>query len=624
MKVRLLHSIVLFIFLSNILCAQNENKKWYFGKYGGLDFTVNPPVTFTGSPMHALEGCTSIADGAGNILFFSDGSQVFNKQHQVMANGTFLAGDGSTTQAALGVKKPGSSNIYYLFTCDNIGGPYGISYSVIDMSLAAGNGSVITKNVLLYAPSTEKMTSALHCNGTDIWVVTHDYISNLFRSFLVTASGVNTVAVTSSVGPQILSSNRTLGQMKISPNGKKLGLAVWDSGTPGSVELYDFNNSTGIVSNPIILGTPMAPYGCEFSPDCTKFYVSRWNAQHVYQWDLCAGSDSAIIASTYSIIVTSSVITWNGSLQLAPDGKIYLTKYPKTSLAVINNPDIAGAGCNYVDNGLPVQANCELGLPNFINTIGMPPPQPFNYTVSCATVFFSVPPSTIGIGCIPNSYTPTSVSWNFGDIGSGTQNVSALNNPSHVYPAAGIYLVKLIRNYTCYSDTVKIPVNLNTLPSLTVTGGFTMCAGEKKTLVASGATSYSWSVPSNTANTSATITLSPANTSTYLLTGTTGTCSAGKIITINVSKCLNTDQDPGTTRVKIFPNPVNEKLFVENEIKITMRIIDATGRIIIEKKLDAGNNVIETDTLANGYYTVLCTDESGMKIHYSLIKSNHE
>src|SRR5690348_14447391 len=110
-----IYFLLLFVFFTLCGLTQNENTKWYFGKNAALDFTTNPPTILNNSAMLVTEGCSSIADGAGNLLFYTDGITVYNQQHVAMANGTGLAGGSSATQAALILKQP-SGTLYYIFT----------------------------------------------------------------------------------------------------------------------------------------------------------------------------------------------------------------------------------------------------------------------------------------------------------------------------------------------------------------------------------------------------------------------------------------------------------------------------------------------------------------------------
>lgn len=473
--------------------AQNQTSRWYFGAAAGLNFMTNPP-TISASAMTTQEGCSSIADLSGNTLMYTDGLTVYNQLNLVMSNGTGLFGNGSTTQSGVIVKQPGNTNIYYVFTLGAVG-TGSLCYSTVDMLLSAGLGSVTTKNNFLYAPSTEKLTSTRHCNGIDTWVITHDMSSNNFRCYLVTSGGVNPVPVISSVGT--IHTNAT-GYLKASPTGKKLGMGIFGV---NNFEIYDFDASTGVVSNPLILANMSSPYGCEFSPDGSKFYGTREGSFYtLYQWDLCAGSNTAIIASQYTIATTNGVILYG--MQIAPNGKIYVCRFLQTTLGVINNPNAAGAGCNFVDLGQSIAPGISrLGLPNFITSFFKAPSPPFSYiasnTLGCQTASFNASASANASTCASSGYSLSSVLWDFGDPLSGSSNTSTVLNPLHAYTNLGTYTAQLILNYSCGggSDTLRQQIIVNQ-PCVTITSSSITCASlGTATVSATGGTgpySYTW------------------------------------------------------------------------------------------------------------------------------------
>src|SRR5258706_5132995 len=91
--------VSIFVFVSIRFFSQNETAKWYFGGNAGLDFMTSPPTILTNGALSA-DGCSGISDGAGNLLFYTNGATVWNKSHVVMANGTGLFG-GNNFQSAL-------------------------------------------------------------------------------------------------------------------------------------------------------------------------------------------------------------------------------------------------------------------------------------------------------------------------------------------------------------------------------------------------------------------------------------------------------------------------------------------------------------------------------------------
>jgi hypothetical protein len=358
--------------------SQHEADNWYFGINAAITFSTNPPSYLPGSQMITNEGCASLSDSAGNLLFYSDGSSIWDRTHTVMPNGTGLNASSTCTQAALFVPHPGNDSLFYIFTPpDEFAVPGYFSYSIIDMTLNNGNGDVINKNTQLFSPSTEKVTACRHANGTDIWVIGHSYNNADFYAYIITASGINSTPVISTAGAVHTSGTANKeGNMKASPCGDKIALVVSDS---AFVELFDFDNATGIVSNAIHLGnfTPHIAwclYGLEFSPDGSRLYVTQENPAVLVQYNLLAGSPAAIIASADTIVMyTANWLKFSG-LQTGPNGKIYVGRLSNDFLAVINNPDSLGNSCNFVDTAVQLGQwiYCSHGLPNFMSSFFCP------------------------------------------------------------------------------------------------------------------------------------------------------------------------------------------------------------------------------------------------------------
>ncbi len=479
----------LFTLLFYSLKAQKEANIWYFGEYAGIDFNQNPPQALLNSSMFQYEGCATISDNSGSLLFYTNGITVWNKNHQVMLNGTNLMGHPSSTQSSVIVPKPGNDKIYYVFTVyAEISDTIGIRYSKIDMELDNGNGAVTDeKNIFLIGPSEEKITAVRHANGKDVWVITHTWNSNHFESFLVTEEGVNKIPVISAVGT-FHSGQDVHGNLKVSPDGKKLAIITRMT---KSFELFDFNAQTGEVSNPVAFPPFQgqgALYGIEFSPDCSKLYVGRYlDGSDIFQYDLQAGTPDQIIASKTLIGTVSNYHL--GALQLAPDYKIYVSKHDNLFgddyLGVINSPNNKGVDCDFVEDGFYLEGKkCIWGLPNFIQSYFNNQLE-FTWHPDCygdTTRFFL---SFTGI--------IDSVFWNFDDTASGNQNVSTLVNPYHVFTSTGTFTVKVI----VYSDSTyyeeEREVVIKPLPFVDLGSDTSICSTTPYTLCVSGDYStYLW------------------------------------------------------------------------------------------------------------------------------------
>ena len=151
-------TVIVLTLIVNFTYSQGEANIWYFGQNAGLDFNSGSPVALTNGQLNTLEGCATISTSSGELIFYTDGVTVFNKNHTIMVNGTGLLGHSSSTQSATIVPKPGSSNMFYIFTTDNEHDPDGFRYSIVDMSLDSGNGAItVDKNILVYTPTTESL-----------------------------------------------------------------------------------------------------------------------------------------------------------------------------------------------------------------------------------------------------------------------------------------------------------------------------------------------------------------------------------------------------------------------------------------------------------------------------------
>ena len=111
-------SILLLVLFTTQLYSQipGPTTNWYFGNTAGLTFNSGAPIALTNGVLITTEGVATISDNSGNLLFYTDGVTVYNRIHGVMTNGTGLFGDASSTQSAIIVQKPGTTNIYYIFT----------------------------------------------------------------------------------------------------------------------------------------------------------------------------------------------------------------------------------------------------------------------------------------------------------------------------------------------------------------------------------------------------------------------------------------------------------------------------------------------------------------------------
>lgn len=360
------------VWLIGLCCyGQNlQNANWYFGDHGGLTFLPSPatPAPLSGSIMNVDEGCASVSDSAGNLLFYTNGRVVFNQNHTIMAGstGTLLYGDTSSTQNAIIVPKPGNPSHYYIVTINGetgvSSGVKGLYYSEVDMTLNTGYGDIVpgTKNTPLISTSTvsEKLTSTIHSNGTDYWVITQ--VGNYIYSYPVTATGFGTPVL--SAAPYDITNDYGIGQIKISPNTQRIAVTYCKSFNTGYVGIGAFNNTTGVAnfgtgtSNLITISDGV--YGVEFAPQSQNIFFTG-DAKIFYT------TSATSTLHTYSYTTGARVQNFLG-IQRAINGKIYVTRlgFPN-SLWEISNPDnLANPG--FQANFTPVSGAVVSGLPQWV------------------------------------------------------------------------------------------------------------------------------------------------------------------------------------------------------------------------------------------------------------------
>ncbi|MFI1770798.1 T9SS type B sorting domain-containing protein [Thalassobellus citreus] len=385
--------IVILVFISSMASfAQKEASNWYFGNNAGISFNADGSVSpLTNGKLNTIEGCASISDANGNLLFYTDGITVYNKNHTVIANG--LYGDPSSTQSAIIVPKPGDPSIYYIFTIDTStrnDPDYGFNYSIIDISLNSGLGGITLKNSNLLQDSSEKISAVVKdCKTQSIWVITFANPTgtrtgtyNTFHAFEISNSGINTTPVSSTFTDINIEDRR--GYLKISPDGTKMACANSRSG----LFLYDFDASTGIVSNQTKLAISERntySYGVEFSPNSQLLYIHASNdffdPNNPSNNNIPSNHNSSLIQYNLlapnidsSAIIIDNKQLYRGALQLGPDGKIYRTLSTTYSsgtsyLGVIKDPNNIGEACNYQHNAVNLSPNTSSqGLPPFITS----------------------------------------------------------------------------------------------------------------------------------------------------------------------------------------------------------------------------------------------------------------
>jgi hypothetical protein len=403
----MLRNIIVFLMISNLCHAQYKNSVWCFGDSARIDF-VNGTAIAGSSAVGSRGTCTSIADSANNLLFYTADDPnynnvpgyirrgtVYNKLNAVMDNGDTLVGLGWYNEHII-IPNPAGNNRFYIFHLTaslGLGGIHnGLFYSIVDLNYNNGLGKLTTKNQHLITTDymTDAMAAVKHGNGRDWWIACKpSYVgatslipSDTFYVYLVTPDSIHAPM------KQRIGTDRGwgLGNFTFSNAGNMLSIVRSD----GIIEVFDFDRCTGILSNANIITdslplTDGAFIGSAFSPNDSLLYIIKgiYYPFYLLQYDIYS-QDMDTIAQ---ITGTQTVVNRGrspGHIRLAQDGKIYMTAaytdtlgyiyYPYADtcyfpenmyLGVINNPNAKGAGCNFNNFGFYLGGKRTYwGLPN--------------------------------------------------------------------------------------------------------------------------------------------------------------------------------------------------------------------------------------------------------------------
>jgi hypothetical protein len=362
------------------ISAQTQRKEsfnWVFGLSAGMTWnttqTINgmsglpTPLPVTGIFQWAGSFCMS--DANGNLLFYSDGVDVWNKNHAVMQNGSGLAGDYDATQSGIAIPYPGQANKYIVFTI-GIKNSDKLAYSVIDMTLAGGLGGVVSgqKNIPLTGHVSklgENVTTVKKTAGAGYWLVAVGKGANSsINVWDVTTAGVQTSCYASYSLPENITVSSSESYLRFSTDGKHFAYPTFMG---KQIFFGEFNPATGTFPT-IKVMKPYECYGLDFNLSGDLLYAMETpfhKIVHCYKFaDLLASSNPGSM-DHYKMTITG-VSSDMYPLQLGPDGRLYSTIDNTSDMIVIDNINNYGNSTVHVVSGLILPgASVGAGLPNF-------------------------------------------------------------------------------------------------------------------------------------------------------------------------------------------------------------------------------------------------------------------
>ncbi len=382
--------VLLFVGHAN---AQQRNAHWPLPRANWMHFTEDGAQAGAWVPGTVwTRGSASISSPTGVLQIYGDGNYVY-----AGATGTVIAS--APASAWPSFPSPGPSSLFCPWPGDDdriAGFARRLSFNNAEARLVHFTflGDTQTGTWELEAGSEQELndssmnplTAVAHANGTDYWIISHGHSGNTFLAYRLTAQGVDPAPVISQTGPALpLASNsynsiNRLGSLVASYSGTQLALTNMstDSSLVIRCDLFQFNSSTGVVSYysslPIL---SKGAHATEFSPDGTKLYQMHgaWAADvgwtiTLRQFDVTS-QDAGLIAASVVMVRTELYppeydMPDGLGLRIAsgPDGRIYLVWNGENNLAVINEPNLPGAACNFVVDQVQLPNTIAVALPN--------------------------------------------------------------------------------------------------------------------------------------------------------------------------------------------------------------------------------------------------------------------
>lgn len=345
---------------------------WLFGDSIWLDYRTNPPIQRSGSRMISIESASVYSDTGGNLVLYSDGKRIWNRNHNVIVNGTGLNGDSSSSQGSLFLPQPGNDSIVFLFTTDRQGLDKGFCYSRIILNGNIDSSKVVEKNTRLLPYSCESISATRHANGLWTWVAVHDKSGKGMNAFLITDAGINLCPVTSEGGFNFIYDIFSCqSKSAFSCDGKLYAISAMSDAL---VEFMYFNNFSGIFKTTNYSIQAFTPTSINFTNDSRYCYVTERDFDIIKVDVKQFGYNTVINDHNDSFMIIGA--------RFNPHNQLMVNIYDSFFLGRIDDPEKISA--KFIRKGLTLKKRCTNELPNFDNGYYHTPGVSFNYRIDCS------------------------------------------------------------------------------------------------------------------------------------------------------------------------------------------------------------------------------------------------
>ena len=345
---------------------------WHFG--GSNNFirfnrvSAKPEVK-AGKASMASGAAATVSDPTnGNLLFYTDGQNIFDATNRIMPGGSGLAGNPTGNQSVAVCPVPGQPKKYFVFTNSATNTTTGtVSFTVVDMN-SFGNdvsvGGIIRSSPPLgevegpkrdvISGVAEAMIVVPHGNGIDYWLITQEPNLDDRPTYNATYISAGTYSGSAPTTSRSLALPSRASHFAYHPGLKLLAVAVSNRQTDAIILKFDdsggtFNFSDEYLFNSAVLSSNnQAIYDIEWSPSGNFLYYTVHGEDGVIPGNLFQfDRRNSTVALTQ---VIPSTVTRSLGLQRAPDGFIYhlYKDGPVTKIGRIELPDNPAAQSKYV------------------------------------------------------------------------------------------------------------------------------------------------------------------------------------------------------------------------------------------------------------------------------------
>lgn len=441
------HILILIAALMPLLCfAQKEDYVWVMGN-NIIDFNTTPPTVRANGDFAPESGLTSICDKDGNLMYWSKGNHLYNKNNEEIFTSKLFSGFHELHSITL-FPFPGSETNYILMHLDY--NNHIIKFTVIDGSEDVLQPTFKDFGSIPYNNNTPIVVQQK--NSRDFWIINMNKYELVFNVYSLTADGLQLHSTYNYDGEKFDFYLIGIESYWVSNDNTKIFAYMLGREEDLLYFYYSFDNLDGIITDiKVCHGGYEILWPCAFSKNDKYLFFDAFDFTEgtttaIYRCPVDKLKENGALKKYRELVYSPpSGYYINLNIKLGPDGNIYFINGSNEYIGVIyhTEDDKPIVNTDGVKLAQPTQNNKWVAA--FPYTYHYP--FAVSYTRNCRAFTFS---------CSESEYK--SMVWNFGD---GTAEVRDVEKPNHFFANDGKYTVRLTVTLTDgvvrdYSTDVEI------------------------------------------------------------------------------------------------------------------------------------------------------------------------